>query len=173
MQLSFYITAWIDRRYLLATRLTCRWMKTTDPRSLQVPPWRSTWSIRRIWRNLIPLMAEVANTWPLEPTERTTIDADTTIKSERWWRHELVLQLNEVNQMGSGSCLAITGKFRCLIVMGEFWPLLVEKNMPMSKDKAFLLPLLLGCWSLSLHNLNFHHNSPQNATLMRVCLIYV
>lgn len=30
----------------------------------------------------MPLMAEVANTWPLLPTDRTTIDATTTIKSE-------------------------------------------------------------------------------------------
>lgn len=62
---------------------TCLWMKTTEPRSLQVPPCLSTWSMRRIWRKRIPRMAEVANTWPLEPTERTTIDAETTMRSER------------------------------------------------------------------------------------------
>ena len=28
---------------------TCLWMKTTEPSSRQVPPWRSTWSIRNIW----------------------------------------------------------------------------------------------------------------------------
>lgn len=92
---------------------TCRWMKTTDPRSLQVPPWRSTCSMRRIWRKRIPLqhttpahpsviiydfsnyvsgeknrrkwlfylMADVAKTWPLEPTPSTMIEAMTTIKS--------------------------------------------------------------------------------------------
>jgi hypothetical protein len=37
--------------------------------------------MRRIWRNLIPLIALVANTWPLEPSVNTTIDATTTIKS--------------------------------------------------------------------------------------------
>lgn len=34
---------------------TWRWMKTTEPSSLQVPPWRSTCSIRRIWRKRMPL----------------------------------------------------------------------------------------------------------------------
>lgn len=34
---------------------TCRWMKTTEPRRRQVPPCRSTWSIRRICRKRIPL----------------------------------------------------------------------------------------------------------------------
>ena len=34
---------------------TWRWMKTTEPRSLQVPPWRSTCNIRRIWRKRMPL----------------------------------------------------------------------------------------------------------------------
>ncbi len=58
-------------------------MNTTDPRSLQVPPCLSTWSIRRICRNLMPLMAEVAKTWPLEPTDSTTMDALTTIRSEK------------------------------------------------------------------------------------------
>jgi hypothetical protein len=61
---------------------TCLWMKTTEPRSRHVPPWRSTWSIRRICRKRIPLMADVANTCPLEPTERTTMEATTTIRSE-------------------------------------------------------------------------------------------
>lgn len=56
-------------------------MNTTDPRSLHVPPCRSTWSIRRICRNLIPLIALVANTCPLLPTVSTTSDATTTIKS--------------------------------------------------------------------------------------------
>lgn len=36
-------------------RPTWRWMKTTEPSSLQVPPWRSTCSIRRIWRKRMPL----------------------------------------------------------------------------------------------------------------------
>ena len=60
---------------------TCLWMKTTDPRSLQVPPCLSTWSMRRIWRKRMPRMAEVAKTCPFEPTASTTIDADTTIRS--------------------------------------------------------------------------------------------
>lgn len=64
------------------TVLTCRWIKTTDPSSLQVPPCRSTWSIRKICRNRIPRIADVANTCPLEPNVRTTIEATTTIKSE-------------------------------------------------------------------------------------------
>lgn len=34
---------------------TCRWIKTTDPRSLHVPPCRSTCSMRRIWRKRMPL----------------------------------------------------------------------------------------------------------------------
>lgn len=34
---------------------TWRWMKTTEPSSLQVPPWRSTCSILRIWRKRMPL----------------------------------------------------------------------------------------------------------------------
>lgn len=34
---------------------TWRWMKTTEPSSLQVPPWRSTCSIRRICRKRMPL----------------------------------------------------------------------------------------------------------------------
>lgn len=34
---------------------TWRWMKTTEPSSLQVPPCRSTCSIRRIWRKRMPL----------------------------------------------------------------------------------------------------------------------
>lgn len=37
------------------TTSTCRWIKTTDPRSLHVPPCRSTWSIRKICRKRIPL----------------------------------------------------------------------------------------------------------------------
>jgi hypothetical protein len=31
--------------------------------------------------DLMPRMADVANTWPLEPTDKTMMDADTTIKS--------------------------------------------------------------------------------------------
>lgn len=34
---------------------TCRCIKTTDPRSLHVPPCRSTCSMRKIWRKRIPL----------------------------------------------------------------------------------------------------------------------
>lgn len=34
---------------------TWRWMKTTEPSSLQVPPWRSTCSMRRICRKRMPL----------------------------------------------------------------------------------------------------------------------
>lgn len=34
---------------------TCRWMKTTDPKSLHVPPCRSTCSMRRICRKRMPL----------------------------------------------------------------------------------------------------------------------
>lgn len=37
---------------------TWRCIKTTDPRSLHVPPWRSTWSMRRIWRKRMPLKAQ-------------------------------------------------------------------------------------------------------------------
>ena len=37
----------------------------------------------------MPLMAEVANTCPLLPTDRTTIDAVTTIKSE-------IIKLNSI-----------------------------------------------------------------------------
>lgn len=35
--------------------LACRWMKTTEPSSLQVPPWRSTCNIRRICKKRMPL----------------------------------------------------------------------------------------------------------------------
>lgn len=34
-------------------------------------------------------MAEVANTWPLLPTDRTTMDATTTIKSEKKKKKEM------------------------------------------------------------------------------------
>lgn len=60
---------------------TCLWMKTTDPSRRHVPPCRSTWSMRRICRKRIPLMADVANTCPLEPTDSTTMEATTTIRS--------------------------------------------------------------------------------------------
>ena len=63
--------------------LTCLWMKTTEPKSLHVPPCLSTWSIRRICRNRTPRMAEVAKTCPLEPKAKTTTDADTTIRSRK------------------------------------------------------------------------------------------
>lgn len=56
-------------------------MNTTEPNNLHVPPCLSTWSIRRICRKRIPRMADVANTCPLEPSVRTTIEATTTIKS--------------------------------------------------------------------------------------------
>lgn len=56
-------------------------MKTTEPRRRQVPPCLSTCNIRKIWRKRIPLMALVAKTCPFEPTDNTTIDATTTIKS--------------------------------------------------------------------------------------------
>ena len=71
---------------------TWRCMKTTEPRSRHVPPWRSTWSIRRICKNRMPLMAEVANTWPLLPTDKTTMDATTTIKSEKkkWEKYLMI-----------------------------------------------------------------------------------
>ena len=62
---------------------TCRWMKTTEPNSRQVPPCRSTWSMRRIWRNLTPRIAPVAKTCPLEPTTKTTAEAITTMRSEK------------------------------------------------------------------------------------------
>lgn len=61
--------------------LTCLCMKTTEPSNLHVPPCLSTCNMRRIWRKRMPRMAEVANTCPLEPNVRTTIDATTTIKS--------------------------------------------------------------------------------------------
>lgn len=60
---------------------SCLWMKTTDPSSLHVPPCLSTCSIRRICKKRMPLMADVANTCPFEPTDSTTMDATTTIKS--------------------------------------------------------------------------------------------
>lgn len=69
------------KKYNISKPLTCLWINTTDPNSLQVPPCLSTCNIRRIWRNLIPRMADVANTCPLEPSVRTTIEATTTIKS--------------------------------------------------------------------------------------------
>ena len=34
------------------------------------------------WRNLTPRIAEVANTWTLEPNMRTNTDEETTTKSE-------------------------------------------------------------------------------------------
>lgn len=58
-------------------------MKTTDPRRRQVPPCLSTCNIRKICRKRIPLMALVAKTWPFEPTDNTTIDATTTIRSKQ------------------------------------------------------------------------------------------
>lgn len=61
--------------------LTCRWINTTLPNSLQVPPCRSTWSIRRIWRKRMPRIALVANTCPLLPTVSTTNEATTTMRS--------------------------------------------------------------------------------------------
>lgn len=63
--------------------LTCLWMKTTEPSNLQVPPCLSTCSMRSIWRNRMPRIADVANTWPFEPTDNTTMEATTTIKSEK------------------------------------------------------------------------------------------
>ena len=58
-------------------------MKTTEPSNRHVPPCLSTCSIRRICRNRIPRIADVAKTWPFEPTDKTIIDADTTIKSKK------------------------------------------------------------------------------------------
>lgn len=61
---------------------TCRWMNTTLPRSLHVPPCRSTWSIRNIWRKRMPRIALVAKTCPLLPNVNTTNEATTTMRSE-------------------------------------------------------------------------------------------
>ena len=87
-QLSFNLTTKhvTTRKLWLITSLivdifTWRWIKTTDPSRRQVPPCLSTWSIRKICKNRIPRIAEVANTWPFEPTDNTIIDAETTIKS--------------------------------------------------------------------------------------------
>lgn len=63
-------------------RLTCLCIKTTEPSNLQVPPCRSTCSIRNICRNRIPRIADVANTCPFDPSVNTTMDATTTIKSK-------------------------------------------------------------------------------------------
>ena len=40
------------------------------------------------WRNLTPRIAEVANTWTLEPNMRTKTDEETTTKSEEEKRRE-------------------------------------------------------------------------------------
>lgn len=47
-----------DYKFQVSGQLTWRWIKTTDPRSLHVPPWRSTWSMRRIWRKRMPLKTQ-------------------------------------------------------------------------------------------------------------------
>jgi len=65
------------------TLLTCLWAYTTEPRSFQVPPRRSMRTIRRIWKNRIPRRVEAANTWPLEPIQSTTKEANMVLTSAR------------------------------------------------------------------------------------------
>ena len=65
---------------------SCLWMKTTEPKSLHVPPCRSTCNMRRICRNRIPRMAEVANTCPLEPTYEQCKDMITNFEIRKYNR---------------------------------------------------------------------------------------
>jgi len=45
-------------------------------------------------------MAEVANTWPLLPTDKTTMDATTTIKSEKkkWEKYLMINTKKKYNR---------------------------------------------------------------------------
>ena len=54
---------------------TWRCAYTTDPSSFQVPPRRSMRTMRKIWKKRRPRSADVANTWPLVPSDMTTIEA--------------------------------------------------------------------------------------------------
>lgn len=56
----------------------------------------------------MPRMADVANTWPFEPNVNTTIDATTTIKSEKkvyWLKMHLVILITTKTRLSSNHIL--------------------------------------------------------------------
>ena len=78
MNIIIFHKKWVQK----LKKNTCLWIKTTDPNNLHVPPWRSTWSIRKICKNLTPRIATVPKIWPFEPTAKTITEAETTTRSE-------------------------------------------------------------------------------------------
>lgn len=89
-ELKIHFTVCMKRKH---NSFTWRCIKTTDPSNLHVPPWRSTWSIRNICKNLMPRIALVAKTWPLLPSVSTTIEAITTIRSKEIFEKQFLINL--------------------------------------------------------------------------------
>ena len=93
----FFLSS-LQIKSLISTQIhTLLWAFTTDERSFQVPPRRSMRTIRRIWRNLRPLIAVVAKTFPCDPRHMTINDDKiTTISKKILFKHKVVTKMPEL-----------------------------------------------------------------------------